>query len=715
MPNDQQSKLLQKRTNFRFLTLLNPDYFGNLTESKMALEGFQPVEKMVANTHYEELTCLGFHPETNTLRAVVVMKQTSGYIGGPCTEGSKEYVRFYIDYDHDGSWIDVGVVNFDAHNLPITEPLHYGVALQIQPEKQSCCDEDPVLPLVRAILSWNLEPPANQPNWLPPWGNKLEANIQIKPSTSIFCYLKKNLEKIGVKVNIEDLKPVIQPEELKWKHPPLTDSPILQLMKLYAGKVEPERTTYKHLYAMAKVPAQPEVLQTINLLKANKININKITSFLLEPNFNTHYEEVKCVGLDRNLNLLHAGILVKKPYGYSGDLCYTGSKEYVAFYMDFGAGWQYMGTSSVTVHDIPQIPGDGLWYNVALPVSLSKYQKKWCITGKAKVKAILSWSTPPTPNDPDHVAHWGDWEEAYVEIRPLPPNVPEGKMLPVIETLGGMPISTINNNGYANGTSSSGLTGIDSPFDGKIVVTGQITYAPDKSAPSVSAIKYRLMVKKPGESIAKPSHQKFWIYVTEIIGAVMYPQTGQQMIPDTDGWMEYQPDYTGPDFTFVAENVLAVYVPTEEGLHETYIEIWDPNTSTSAKSNTVKFRVDKKTPEVDIEITSGTGNCGFFKKGDIISGTFSMKSTHCYSLTLSVTPKTNPLQANPEIISTGTHQLIYNNGLICPLISGKWELNTANMEPCGYNIRIRGENRTIVNSRWFGREAWDIEGFCVTK
>ncbi len=28
-----------------------------------------------------------------------------------------------------------------------------------------------MLPLVRAILSWNLEPPAGEPDWSPPWGN----------------------------------------------------------------------------------------------------------------------------------------------------------------------------------------------------------------------------------------------------------------------------------------------------------------------------------------------------------------------------------------------------------------------------------------------------------------------------------------------------------------------------------------------------------------
>jgi hypothetical protein len=51
--------------------------------------------------------------------------------------------------------------------------------------------------------------------------------------------------------------------------------------------------------------------------------------------------------------------------------------------------------------------------------------------------------------------------------------------------------------------------------------------------------------------------------------------------------------------------------------------------------------------------------------------------------------------------------------LTCPTTNGTWQLDTGVMDPCGYNIRIRGEDRTIVNSRWFGRERWDIEGFCL--
>src|SRR2546429_2310074 len=45
-------------------------------------------------------------------------------------------------------------------------------------------------------------------------------------------------------------------------------------------------------------------------------------------------------------------LTIKRPNGYSGGLCTAGSQEYVAFWVDWGSGWSYAGTTSVSVHDI---------------------------------------------------------------------------------------------------------------------------------------------------------------------------------------------------------------------------------------------------------------------------------------------------------------------------------------------------------------------------
>jgi hypothetical protein len=715
----KEHELRELRKNFRLLLLENPNYFGNLSEAKLPGKEYKPVTKIISNTFFEELTCLSFNPLTNELKAVVKVKQTSGYSGGPCTTGSKEYVRFYVDYNRDGNWVDEGAVNFDVHDLPFEEDLCYGVNLKINPKKKSCCDDPPVLPRVRAILSWHDEPVAGQPDWPPVWGNRIEANIQIAPRnrTDLICLLKKKMAELDIAVDLSKLELLAKALPMKEEAAPLPQAQPLALQKKYGDKVEEARFAFKLMHALAKEPTQPAFLDKAKMLKASGVDLAKASKFLQTAKFNTTYEELRCVGLDRDLSILHAGILLKVPYGYSENLCHEGSLEYVAFYLDAGSGWEHLGTTSVSVHDIPEIPKDGLWYHAALPVSLSKHQKEFCNTGQAKVRAILSWNALPPPNDPDYVAPWGDWEECHIEIKPLPKGVEPGKVIPVIESLGGMPVNMINGSGYANGTNTAGLKAVDSPFDGLILIKGFINNAPDWTKPGTFQLRYRLMVKRPSDSGYQPSLRAFTIQVTKVSGGIVSPQVSVTQTPThPDGWLDYYPDFFPPDTVEVDEKLLGVFYPGEEGLHELYAEMYDPNNpvATNVASNTVRFMVDKKAPVVDIEITSGTGNCGVFTKGDIIAGTFSITDAHCWDVSLSVTPATEAHGALPCIGSCpGPASLTYGLGLPGAGTSGTWELDTGAMDPCGYNIRIRGEDRTIVDSRWFGYENWDIEGFCL--
>lgn len=709
MPIDK--KQLNLRQSFKFLLLQNPNYFGNLTELKGG-KFAAAQQKKVEDRFFEELTCVSYNPSTQELSAVVRVKQTYGYSGGPCTDGSKEFVRFYLDYG-DGTWVDEGAANFDAHDLPFQEPLCYAVKLRINPKKKACCDRTPVLPKVRAILSWNIEPPANQPGWLPVWGNRREAYIQIAPQTGLLCKLSGILDlKAADFAKLEKAGPSVFPPE-----PPtvLPEAQFLELKKIYGKKVEDHRLGHKALFTLASDPTDLLAFEQVKTLKGLGLDVSKIADFLLQPKFNTSYEELKCVGLDRDASVLHASIHVKRPFGYSGDLCHSGSREYVAFYLDFGAGWEYMGTTSVGVHDISQIPKDGLSYLATLPVSLTKHQKKWCEAGLARIRGILSWAVPPVPDDPDHVAHWGDWEDCHIEIRPLPKGVPQGELVPIIESIGSMPVNLIDASGYATGTNPVGLTAYQSPFDGNILITGLIANAPNSSDAAVARVRYRLMIKAPSSSTAQPWTRKFRIDVTTISGGVPGPQIAVTQIPDADGWVEYYPDYVPPDIVSVDRGILGLFRPSEEGLHEIHVEVDDPSSILPIVSATRKFRVDMTWPDVDVEITSGVGNCGTFEKGDIIEGTFSISDDHCLSAILSVTPVPETHGAHPEIGGAGgPASLSYTAGTLPGAgAAGTWRLDTGPMDPCGYNIRIRGEDRTIVNSSTIGHVRWDIEGFCL--
>jgi hypothetical protein len=199
----------KERVEFRKLLATNPNYFGNLEKSP-----FKPVKKIVGNTTYEELTCVGFNPALNLLEATIHIKRPNGYNGTLCTPGSTEYVRFFVNYG--AGWIDVGLASLNAHDIPNTldcakqpdKPLSYVVTCPLDPERNNC--KHPVLPIVRAILSWQLVPPAGDPNWPPVWGNVLEQHIQIKPRRLWFGDVLEVLPENALKnlpSLIEDIKP----------------------------------------------------------------------------------------------------------------------------------------------------------------------------------------------------------------------------------------------------------------------------------------------------------------------------------------------------------------------------------------------------------------------------------------------------------------------------------------------------------------------------
>ena len=130
------------------------------------------------DTTYEELGCVGYQPQLRKLEAVVYVKKHFGYGGDLCSPGSPEYVRFYLSYDNGATWVDQGLVNFTAWNMPFNgNRLEYAVTLDINPPERFCFTEN--LPLARAILSWNNPPPPNTPNHHPHWGNVRDARIQI--------------------------------------------------------------------------------------------------------------------------------------------------------------------------------------------------------------------------------------------------------------------------------------------------------------------------------------------------------------------------------------------------------------------------------------------------------------------------------------------------------------------------------------------------------
>ena len=712
MKEKELAREVQLRAVAKHHLALNPNYFGNLTDLK--LPGFEklpgPVLKKMGDRSFEELTCIGYNPETEILTAIVRIKQEAGYSGGPCTDGSQEYVRFYLDYG-DGTWVDHGMAGFNIHDLGCEEDLCYAVSIKIDPEKRTCCDRDPVLPTVRAILSWNTQPPPNMPDWIPVWGNRQTCDIQIDPRNWFLCNLIDILD-----VGIQKIDPVLAKQATAalsaLPKPQIAADATVEIKKAIESKDEIAvlRNVFPLVAKQSKIALSAEALLLPDLVSQFDFDIDlaPFDDFIANPKFNTSYEELHCVGLDRDESLLHGVIKIKRPSGYSGDLCTNGSREYIAFYLDFGSGWEYQGTTWVDVYNIAQIPQDGLWYQASLPVDLEPHQQEWCETGKARIRGILSWNTAPTPNDPDYVAHWGDWEECDIEIKPLPEGVTPGATTPVLEAIGSMPVDRIDGAGYANGDNiGNTLTADDAPFGGVIKMSGVVAFA------GATNLEYRIMVQGPSDAVPKAWTQSFDIYVTTVAGGSV-TFANQTQVANGD-WFTYVPQ-TGAVFKSVAENLLARFTATEDGLHTVYMEIRDAGTLAVLGSTAPEaFVVDNTRPVVNIDITNGGGNCGKFNVGDPIKGIFSMSDAHSGSLTLGVTPGAAANGAVPTIDPANvTNTLTYAAGTL-PTggTSGTWTLDTNGMDPCGFNVRIDARDRTIVNSGSIGWPASDIEGFCL--
>jgi hypothetical protein len=691
---------------------LNPNYFGNLTELEIPNLP-KPKLKKVSDKSYEELTCIGYNPDTRILSAIVRIKRGSGYSGGPCTDGSDEFVRFYLDYG-DGNWVDHGVAGFDVHDLGFDDDLCYAVSIQLSAKKRSCCDDKPVLPHVRAILSWNTMPPASTPGWLPVWGNRLERRIQIKPRSRFLCQLLPNLD-----VGVQKIDPSIvkKLKEFVATQPsiPQPPAPLDEVIKASAKEEMGEfRAVFPLISKMSTAGVNDMAL--FETLSKYKLNLSKFDDFIAKPNFNTHYEELRCVGLDRDTLDLHGVIEIKRSSGYSGNLCTKGSQEYVAFYLDFGSGWEYIATGAVTVHDVA-VPRGGLWYQVKVQAKdkIDPHRQEWCKTGKARIRGILSWASPPPPHQPNFVPHWGDREDCCIEVVTLPEGVVPGHFFPVLQSIGNMSIGKIVA-GYANGSSvGGGFVADDAPFGGTIQLKGTSFNVPP------GAVYYRIWVRRLSDLTLWNHVDPFDADVTTFPN----PTPATQTITPVGEWYPY---VDGQPNKAVAGGLLGVLKGLQNELHEVWVDFHDgaggPHLAATAPH---QFMVDNTAPVVDVEITSGTGNCGKFGVGDVISGTYSMVDDHPWYMTIRVTPLPEAAPGVMDIlpdalapvsipVSSGgaSASLSYAAGTLATNGSfGTWELDTTGMPPCGYNVRIVAEDRTIVNSTSIGWPAGDIEGFCL--
>lgn len=718
----------KERAHFRALLAVNPNYFGNLATSPLP-----PVKPIKGNTTFEEIGCVGFHPQSRRVDAVVYVKQPSGYGGDICSKGSQECVRFYLSYDNGATWVDLGSASFTVYDVPAGTTAHrrleYAVGVPCAPLEKLCLFRNVLK--VRAILSWDQCPPPHQPNWVPVWGEVHNTAIQVQPRKLIPWFELVNEFKLKLPPQLAPLIDLDQNALLKTP----AELSLAQLHALYKDQgVEPHRYAAP---ALQKLIAQPSfggefaAPPAKGLFAELGLKLDDIIGPILNPgDGNTFYEELECVGFNPVTSELAAVLRLKRPNGYSGGPCTQGSREYVTFWADLNGNGTFetcLGTASVQVFDIQNIPPEGLEYAVYLPVNFNAY-RRLCQQGPrlVPIRAVLSWASPAPCPFPNKAPVWGNREDTLILLPPGKPTEP-GDFRPVLYNISTIAVCDID---QGTGLTSSG----DRPFGGAVYIVGDIPGA--NSLPGPDRIKYKLFVRElppfpqpPGSW--QPIANDFGVTIEEHLGVLTQFPFTQKV--DGAGYYTYR-DYGIGSGTW--RRVVAPYVgllgvwntaKPLTGKWEIRVEAFDTLTSTTYLADvthcpdaTVRQNViialDEDAPIPAITITDfSTDNgatwqpaiaCGDFIAGVLIRGTYSVTDAHFGSLSLSVEPP-GPAHGAAPTPSSRAYPIVPTTGE-----SGAWVLNTTGMDPCGYVVRIDVGDRTIVSADG-GWTNHDTVGFCL--
>jgi hypothetical protein len=700
VPDDELKRMLEQRSQVHRILAGNPNYFGNLPDS-----GFEPVQVLIGNTAFERLSCTALNPDADVLEATVQIRRSAGYGGDLCSAGSTEWVRFYLSYDGGTTWEDVGLGSFNAHDIPDsvdcagqrTKPLTYTVAFPVlDPHRKRCYASPPALPLTRAILSWQVQPPAGQPNWLPIWGNRLDHHVQLRPTPLIFGDV---LAVVEAKAQVPDFlqsilpKPIPEPDPAPFSLPAAaeigraTDVPPHRFAAPLLGTALSERSV-----------AQAETVANIQEFTAAGVEWSAAVAAFYDGQGDTTYEQLGCLGLDYNRELLVGTFTIKQPGGYSGPLCYPGSVEYVAFWADYDntCDWTYLGTAGVRVHDIDPLPPDGLHYWVSVPASLLDHQEPCTEPKVGRIRAVLSWATPPSTTNPYLLPRWGNAIEAHIEIKPRRPVI-DG---PAIEVLGGIPIAQIDTGGSGLTLPFAQFGQWGSPADPWVAARqcpfGGTLTAHAAAPPSFAALgrQYRLLWRPAGSSGTGTPVTDPYVTTDGVLATTRTPDPVTGLAP-------YLAPYQNVFNVLGSWRTRSAVV---DGQYEIRLEMTDPVGTPLGTTQWYTVKIDNTAPVADLTLTGGQP-CNKANPGDTVSGTFVATDTHFGVYILDTLPASlgPPAPAHTPLSTTS------------PAPAGTWQLVTdGTWAQCGYVVRLRVFDRSIIDSvPWGHNAASDDVGFCL--
>lgn len=658
-----------------------------------------------SNTFWEELTCVGFNPKEKRLEGIVSLKQSTGYGGTVCSPTSKEYIRFFVDFKDGSGFQDMGYSGFNAcdmiDNPPEAQhPIMYMSQLRIDDEKYRRfldCSKA-VIPTVRGILSWNIIPPSN-PNYVPSYGNVKDVNVQLERRRFIFWPEFFDVLKIKPSLDLLQVLPINEPIIFQPPAPP----PVEALYRLNkASEVPDHRTFFSTVGSLLSGAGSFKKASAFNaneILKL-KVDLNSIVDLLANDNnkANVTFEEVKCIGMNTAIDTLGAVIHIKKSSGFNGNMCQAGSKEHVAFWADWnnnGNFDEYLGTTSFEVHDISNIPADGLFYNVALPVNVSNHLRKCANPNRIKVRAVLSWEALPSTTDPNALNFWGNRVDAIVQIRPGSENGVQSKLTFV----GGVDRDDIDPTTHLyNYTTVFPTVNNNRPWGGAVRFQGII----DRNGFN-GVIKYKLMYKKFGA----PDTDYATVSTSETIQMFDFNTFTEtfdlQNAPD--GWFTYKQNAAAGLYN--EDNHLAWW--NTGGLTDgsyTIKLLYTDEFGTEQTGDLFSMIINNK--PMTVSPTANTVVDNGFDLDEVIDG------GDCHSYTDASPTINGHLRATHPFFASWSLQLeptTHTHGTIPSPTSRSysalgdtgdsntvWTLNTAPLDPCGYTVSLLASTRVILNS-----------------
>jgi hypothetical protein len=702
LTNASDFRVARERLHVKRLLAVNPNYFGTAPNL-----GFEPEFAQSGDTTYESLSCVSYSPERDRLEATIQVNRPNGYGGNLCSAGTSENVRFYVSYDEGNTWEDAGAASAGVHDIPngtdcdngAVLPLSYVVGVAYVPKRNWC--GVPVLPLVRAILSWEVMPDPQKPDQQPIWGEVVEVHVQVTPRRWILPDIVPFLPELTVpKLPPYLLEEIPSPLPNPGPEMPLTLS---QVAALYSGgETEAmEYTVPAHRFALPHLAAtQASGAMTLDsfvgpaqIATANELDLPAILGILESASGDTTYEQMMCVGLDNNTDQIVGTFHVKKPSGFSGGPCTAGSTEYVAYWADFGSpncSFTYLGTVQVNTHDYNAIPADGLSYAAPLAVDLGQFRKTCDTPVIGRIRAVLSWGAPPSTTNPDAVPYWGNRIDAHVQVRPGQPydgtarfTIVGGVESSKIDLGSGLTLAGghIVENGYALPDSC--------PFAGTVSLHGPLD-------PALAGTQYRIWVTDLSTGgAATPLTSAF--YVVNQYGV------GSYVTPGAMGWTSY------PDWHSNTTGMLGFFTPGGDDEWEVQLEISGlgiVDHTVVQMDNTLNNFVNPSDPDDEADLQLFTMGACRLPKGPL-NGSFIARDKHFYSWSIGVIGGPDPtVPATPLTVGISPSTQTSTSGQ-------PFTIDLSALKPCGYVVQLGVTDRAVVNSAWFGRTVYVNKGVCL--